>query len=57
VTLKLVDTDHTVAMQLPEGKTCTECRNIARCLAFGFTEAKNTSCDFFPNRFKEATKK
>lgn len=39
-------------MKLPQGKTCGDCAHIKRCLAFGFTRATATSCDFHPSRFR-----
>jgi hypothetical protein len=39
-------------MDLPEGKTCSDCRHIGFCLQFlGEDVAGNTSCDWFPIRF------
>ncbi len=40
-------------MQLPEGKTCGNCRHELRCVAmFGHTST-DTYCDWFPRRFVE----
>jgi hypothetical protein len=40
-------------MRLPDGKTCGDCVHIYRCTIFGFTSSPaNTSCDFWPNRFR-----
>lgn len=39
-------------MKLPEGKTCADCTNVARCIAFGCTTFDATSCDWWPNRFR-----
>jgi hypothetical protein len=42
-------------MKLPDGVTCGDCSNIKRCSYLcGHTE-KDTYCDWFPRRFKEAT--
>jgi hypothetical protein len=39
-------------MRLPEGKTCADCRNGARCDAlFGAVRKGFRSCDFYPSRF------
>lgn len=38
-------------MQLPQDKSCADCRNVRRCVAFGFTAPDDTSCDFWPSRF------
>jgi hypothetical protein len=40
-------------MELPRGKTCCDCGYIGPCTRMGFTTGTNTSCDFFPRRFKE----
>ena len=40
-------------MALPEGKSCGDCVHIYRCKAiFGHVET-DTSCDWFPRRFRE----
>lgn len=44
--------NYTEDMKLPAGKTCSDCTHAARCEAFGFSQAHETSCDFWPNRFK-----
>lgn len=47
-------------MKLPGGKTCGDCVHIQRCEAFGFAgkgdvpAREETSCDFFPRRFRLA---
>jgi len=41
-----------IAMRLPQGKTCQDCRHVERCVAFGFTHRERRSCDFYPNRFQ-----
>jgi len=38
-------------MQLPEGKTCSDCRYIRFCSQFIGDVAGNDSCDWFPIRF------
>lgn len=43
--------DYEAEMKLPEGKTCGDCRHIARCLGLGCTWQARTSCDFHPSRF------
>ena len=40
-------------MQLPAGKKCGDCFASRHCIALGMTTAERTSCDFWPNRFKE----
>ena len=41
-----------LAMRLPEGKTCSDCVHVRRCVdALGCTKPERTSCDFYPNRF------
>lgn len=39
-------------MQLPKGKTCSDCRNAERCdMLFGAVRRAFTSCDFWPSRY------
>jgi hypothetical protein len=46
--------DYDAAMRLPPGKTCGDCVHIRRCVGmFGHVPA-DTSCDFFPSRYREA---
>lgn len=40
-------------MDLPSGKTCTDCANLQRCTMLFSVEPKNTWCDFYPVRFME----
>ena len=48
--------DYDAAMKLPEGKTCGDCVHMDRCVrVLGCTKPERTSCDFFPNKFKEAS--
>ena len=45
--------DYAAGMLLPNGKTCGDCGHIKRCKAmFGHVEA-DTSCDWYPIRFRE----
>ena len=39
-------------MQLPDGKTCEDCRFVRYCTGIGVTERNNGTCDWFPRRFK-----
>ena len=43
-------------MELPEGKTCGDCRYQPWCKALFSCPPERTSCDYFPRRFgaKEA---
>lgn len=43
----------TTCMNLPEGKTCADCRNYNRCHGLLGNRAKSQVCDFFPSRFAE----
>jgi hypothetical protein len=43
--------DYDAAMQLPAGRTCADCRHCERCVGLGYSNAANTSCDFYPNKF------
>lgn len=45
-------TDRT-CMELPAGKNCGGCVNFRHCKAFYARTAADTSCDFFPRRFRE----
>ncbi len=38
-------------MDLPAGKTCSDCKHLRFCSAFIGEVAANTSCDWFPVRF------
>ena len=42
-------------MDLPEGKTCSNCIHCRRCCAMFGAQPDNTSCDFYPVRFQEKT--
>jgi hypothetical protein len=42
-------------MELPDGKTCGDCRNFRHCAAFYAHKPTDTYCDFFPRRFAEPT--
>jgi hypothetical protein len=44
--------DYATEMKLPAGRTCGDCTNAARCIAFGCTTATADSCDWWPNRFR-----
>lgn len=46
--------DYDAEMKLPPGMTCSDCAHIKRCLAFGFTSADATLCDFHPSRYRAA---
>ena len=39
------------SMDLPDGKTCSDCAYFRFCTQFIGNVAKNTSCDWFPIRF------
>lgn len=40
------------SMDLPEGETCSSCRNFGFCRDFlGEKIASNTTCDWYPIRF------
>jgi hypothetical protein len=46
--------DYDAAMRLPAGKTCGDCAHVRKCVAmFGHVPA-DTSCDFYPSRFRPA---
>ncbi len=39
------------SMDLPQGKTCSDCHHIRRCTLLIDVDATNTWCDWFPIRF------
>lgn len=39
------------AMDLPEGKTCSDCRHVKRCCAIFGHIPEDEVCDWFPSRF------
>lgn len=39
-------------MELPAGTTCGDCANFRHCEAFYAHTQTDTSCDFFPRRFR-----
>ena len=41
------------AMELPPGKTCDSCFAFRFCIGIGCTWSGRTSCDYFPNRYRE----
>lgn len=41
-------------MDLPEGKTCGDCRYIAHCRVFYGVKDDSRRCDFEPIRFRPA---
>ena len=45
--------DHYATMDLPEGKTCANCRHSYFCDNYIGTERDMTQCDWFPIRFIE----
>lgn len=49
--------DYDALMRLPAGRTCGDCSNFRRCLAFGYTSVNRTQCDFWPSRYHEVPEK
>lgn len=49
-----VEPDYEAEMKLPAGKSCDDCVHAGRCFAFGFSKSGNTSCDFWPSKFRVA---
>jgi hypothetical protein len=39
-------------MDLPDGKTCADCRHVKHCVAMYDVKPENTWCDFHPRRFR-----
>lgn len=39
---------------IPNGKRCSDCAHVDRCVRLGFTKRDNRTCDFAPTRFREA---
>jgi len=50
---KQIEPNYGAEMKLPDGKTCDDCQHSKRCFGFGFSKPGRTSCDFYPNVFKE----
>lgn len=40
-------------MKLPPGKTCADCFASRFCIGIGCTTPERTTCDYWPNRFRE----
>jgi hypothetical protein len=51
---EMSEPDYHREMTLPAGRRCDDCANAKRCFAFGFAKAGDTSCDFWPSRFRKA---
>lgn len=49
-----VEPNYDEEMKLAADKTCDDCIHSRRCFAFGFSKSGRKSCDFWPNRFREA---
>ncbi len=45
------------SMDLPEGKSCSDCHFLKHCTAFIGDVARNTSCDWYPIRFIQGVPK
>lgn len=43
-------------MKLPEGKSCDDCYAAHFCFGIGCSKPGRTSCDYWPNRFREMEK-
>jgi hypothetical protein len=44
--------DYDAAMRLPASKTCGDCAHVRRCVAMFGHVLTDTSCDFYPSRFR-----
>jgi hypothetical protein len=44
--------DYDAEMKLPAGITCDDCIHARRCFGFVFSKSGNSSCDFWPSRFR-----
>jgi hypothetical protein len=40
-------------MALPQGESCGTCIHVKRCTSIFGVDKKNTSCDFFPRKFRK----
>lgn len=40
-------------MLLDDGVTCKSCEHLNRCVSMFGSQETDTSCSFYPNRFKE----
>lgn len=45
--------DYDADMRLPGGKACDDCAHHRRCFGMGFSQSGRTSCDFWPNKFRQ----
>ena len=41
-------------MELPAGETCAACQFVKHCQRMYAVKPENTSCDFFPRRFRKS---
>lgn len=39
-------------MLLPDGFSCSDCVHSSRCITLFDQKERNTSCQFYPNRFE-----
>lgn len=39
-------------MSLPDGKTCADCSHLPKCTAMFGAKPTDTTCDFYPRRFR-----
>lgn len=46
--------DASTCMDLPKGETCGTCVHAKRCTSMFGAELSDTSCGFFPRRFRRA---
>lgn len=44
--------DYTADMRLPSGRGCADCFAVRFCVGIGCTTPVETSCDYWPNRFR-----
>lgn len=50
---KHVEPNYDAEMKLPAGKTCGDCANCRHCTGMYGIKPTDTSCDFWPGRYRE----
>lgn len=48
----VIEPDYDAEMRLPPGKTCGDCAHCKRCCAMFGRVPEDTSCDWWPSRFR-----
>ncbi len=56
-TTRVAKVNYDAEMRLPDGRACDDCAHSRRCFALGFSKTGRTSCDFWPNLFRERARR